>query len=97
MYDLTEYCDNYAKTFGSLWQYYRDETWSSTCVISNSTVEAKFQITDAKLYVLTVTLSTQDTAKLFEQLNSCLKRVINWNKYLSQNPVSTKSNFKLFG
>ena len=25
MYNLIEYCDNYAKTSGSLWQYYRDE------------------------------------------------------------------------
>ena len=24
MYDLIEYSDNYSKTFGSLWQYYRD-------------------------------------------------------------------------
>ena len=23
MYDLIEYSDNYSKTFGSLWQYYR--------------------------------------------------------------------------
>ena len=25
MYSLTEYSDNYSKTSGSLWQYYRDE------------------------------------------------------------------------
>ena len=25
MYNLIEYSDNYAKTSGSLWQYYRDE------------------------------------------------------------------------
>ena len=25
MYNLTEYRDNYSKTFGSLWQYCRDE------------------------------------------------------------------------
>ena len=25
MYDLIEYNDNYSKTSGSLWQYYRDE------------------------------------------------------------------------
>ena len=24
MYNLIEYCDNYSKTFGSLWQYYKD-------------------------------------------------------------------------
>ena len=25
MYNLTEYSDNYLKTSGSLWQYYKDE------------------------------------------------------------------------
>ena len=38
--------------------------WSSTCVITNSTDEGKFEITDTKLYVPVVTLSTQDNAKL---------------------------------
>ena len=31
-----------------------------------------------------VTLSTPDNAKLLQQLKSGLKRVINWNKYLSK-------------
>ena len=39
-------------------------TWSSTCVITNSTGEGKFEITDTKLFVPVVTLSTQDNAKL---------------------------------
>ena len=25
MYNLIEYCENYSKTFASLWQYYKDE------------------------------------------------------------------------
>ena len=143
MYNSIEYSDIYAKTSGSLWQYYRDEpnnnlensksfkskikitgrtlaggnekdveimvplkhlsnfwrtlelflincevslilTWSSTCVISNSTGEAKFEATDTKLYVPVITLSTKDNAKLLKQSNSGFKRVINWNKYLSK-------------
>ena len=107
MYDLIEYSDNYAKTIGSLWQYFRDEpddniedfesfkskikitgktpdddnekdveimiplkylinfwrtlemplisyevnlilTWSSTCVITDSTGAGTFEITDTK-------------------------------------------------
>ena len=110
MYNLIEYIDNYAKTSGSLWQYYRDEpddnladsesfeskikiagknpnngnqkdveimvplkylsnfsrtlemplincevsltlTWSRNCVITNSTGEGKFEISDTNLYV----------------------------------------------
>ena len=59
-------------------------TWSSTCVIANTTGAGSFAITDTKLYVPVVTLSTQDNAKLLEQLKSGFKRVINWNKYLSK-------------
>ena len=40
-------------------------TRSSTCVITNSTVEAIFTVTETKLYVPVVTLSTQDNANYF--------------------------------
>ena len=59
-------------------------TSSSTCVITSSTGEGKFEITDTKLHVPVVTLSTQDNAKLLQQLKSGFKRVVNWNKYLSK-------------
>ena len=143
LYNLLGYSDNYAKTFGGLWQYYRDEpndnledsesfkskikitgktpnddnekdveimvplkylsnfwrtlemplincevnlilTWSSTCVITNSTDAGTFAITDTKCYVPVITLSTQDNSKLLQQLKSVFKRVVNWNKYLSK-------------
>ena len=117
MYNLIEYSDNYFKTSGSLWQYYKDDandniensesfknkikitgktpnygntkdveiivplkhlsnfwrtlemllincevnlilTWSPTCVISSATGETKFKITETKLYIPVVTLST---------------------------------------
>ena len=58
-------------------------TWSKDCVITNSTGEGKFQISETKLYVPIVTLSTQDHAKLLQQLKSRFKRTINWNKYQS--------------
>ena len=37
-------------------------TWSPKCVISSATGETKLTITETKLYVLVVTLSTQDNA-----------------------------------
>ena len=43
--------------------------------------ELIFTITDTKLYVALVILSTQDNAKLLEQLQSGFKRTINWNSY----------------
>ena len=62
-------------------------TWSPTNVISSANGETKFKITETKFYVRVVFLSTQDNAKLlqqFQQLKSCLKRTINWNKYESK-------------
>ena len=59
-------------------------TWSVVCVLSNDTKVTTFAITDTKLYVLLLTLSTQDSAKLLPQLKSGFKRTINWNKYQSK-------------
>ena len=56
-------------------------TWSRDCVISSATGEKKFAITETKIYGPFVTLSTQDNAKLLQQLKSCFKRAIDWNKY----------------
>ena len=56
-------------------------TWSEDCVISFLTGATKLKITDTKLYVPVVTLSTQGNAKLLQQLKSGFKRTINWNKY----------------
>ena len=62
-------------------------TWSTNCLIVSTNVanqNATFAITDTKLYVSVVSLSTQNNSKLLQQLKSGFKRVINWNKYLSK-------------
>ena len=56
---------------------------SKNCVITNSEGEGKFVITDTNLYVPVVTLPTQDSAKLPQQLFNGFKRIMNWNKYES--------------
>ena len=55
-------------------------TWSRDCVFTDSAGAGKYAITETKLYVPVVTLSTQDNAKLLQQLKSGFKRAINWNK-----------------
>ena len=58
-------------------------TWSSTCVLVATGVQnqsATFAITT----ITTMTLSTLENTKFFQQLESGFKRVINWNKYLSK-------------
>ena len=130
MYNLIEYSDNYSKTSGSLWQYYKDDpndnitqsesfkskikitgktpaagntkdveiivplkylsnfwrtlemplinceinlilTWSNRCFIIDYLIDSQettFTIADTRLNVPVVTFSTQDNAKLIEQL-----------------------------
>ena len=71
-------------------------TWSANCVIVSTNVanqNATFAITNTKLYVPVVTLSTQDNAKLLRQLKSGFKRVINWNEYLSKPELLAQKSF----
>ena len=51
-------------------------TWSKDCVITNSEGKGKFAITETKLHVPVVTLSTQDNAKLLQQLGSKRNQVL---------------------
>ena len=55
-------------------------TSSEGFVISSATGETKFKMTDTKLFVLVVTVSSQDNAKRLEQLKSGSKSTTNWNK-----------------
>ena len=57
-----------------------------------SPTNATFQITDTKLYVPVVTLSTENDKKLLEQLRTGFKRTIKWNKYMSEMTNQTKNN-----
>ena len=80
-------------------------TWSKNCVLNDMTTRnaegnnpaiaaptnATFEITDAKLYVLVVTLSTQDDNKLSVQLKAGFQRTIKWNKYRSEMSNQTKN------
>ena len=66
--------------------------WPSTCVITNSTGAGTFAITNTKLYIPVVTLSSQDNPKLLQQLKSGFKRTITWNKYQSEPKIYTQKN-----
>ena len=62
-------------------------TWSANCVLVYTGLGnqgAIFTITETKLYVPVITLSTQDNAKLLTQIKSGFKRIINWYKYVSK-------------
>ena len=58
----------------------------------NNPTNATLKMTDTKLYVPVVALSTENDKKLLEQLRTGFKRTINWNKYRSQMTNQTKNN-----
>ena len=64
------------------------------CVVSSAAdyQATTFPITDTKLYVPVVYLSTQDNAKLLQQLKSEFKLTINWNKDQSKTTTQNAPN-----
>ena len=60
---------------------YLELNWIEDCILSSAGNSAKFEITDAKLHVPIVTLSTKDSANLTKQLNEGFKRSVYWNSY----------------
>ena len=58
----------------------------------NSRTDAKFEISDCKLYVPVATLSAENDNKLLEQLKSGFRRSIKWNKYISQISNQNENN-----
>ena len=60
---------------------YLELNWIEDCILSSAGDSAKFAITDAKLHVPIVTLSTKDSANLAKQLNERFKRSVYWNSY----------------
>ena len=63
-------------------------TWHKDCMISIVNAAAgqvvSFMITNTKLYVPVVTLSTKDNNNLTKQLTYDFKRTIYWNQYVSK-------------
>ena len=69
-------------------------TWSANCFLVAGTAANQvltFAVTDTKLYVLIVPLSTQRNAKLLQQFKSGFKHLINWNKYRSKATIHRKN------
>ena len=62
-------------------------------VFSSAIGKTEFAITDTKLYVPVVTLSTEDNIKLLKRLECGFKRTINWNKYESKLTEQTKNRY----
>ena len=59
---------------------YLELNWIEDYILCNTGDSAEFAITDTKLHVPIVTLSTKDSANLIKQLNEGFKRSV-WNSY----------------
>ena len=55
--------------------------WIVDCILSSAGDSANFKITDAKLHVPIVTLSTKDNVNLTRQLSNGFKRSVYWKSY----------------
>ena len=64
---------------------------NATAAVNNPS-NVTFKITDTKLYVSVITLSTKDDNNFLEQLKSGFRRTIKWNKYRSEMTNQTKTN-----
>ena len=51
-------------------------TWIESCVLRSAGNSATFKITDTKLYIFIVTLSTKDNVKLVKRLCDGFKRSV---------------------
>ena len=69
-----------------------DPNANTTVLKIRAPTSATFEITDTKLHVPVVTLSTEDANKLLEQLKKGFKITIKWNKYRSEMSHQTKTN-----
>ena len=71
-------------------------TWSASCFITSLTAANQattFAITDTILYVPAVTLSTDDNAKLLQQLKLGFRRAIIWNKFQLKATIRMRSQY----
>ena len=63
------------------YKVYLELNWIEDCILSSARSSPKFAITDGKLHVPIVTLSTKDSENLAKQLNEGFKRSVYWNSY----------------
>ena len=55
-----------------------------------------FALTDTKLYVPAVTISSPDNAKLLQKLKPGCKRTVKWNNYQSKATLQRQNQYLVF-
>ena len=70
--------------------------WIEDCILSSAGNSAKFEITDAKLHVPIVTLSTKDSVNLTKQLSEGFKRSVYWNNYQTKPAIVIEKGTNIY-
>ena len=75
---------------------YLELNWIEDCILSSAGNSAKFEITDAKLHVPIVTLSTKDSVNLTKQLSEGFKRSVYWNNYQTKPAIVIEKGTNIY-
>ena len=66
--------------------------WIEDLILSGAGDSAKFKITDAKLNVSIVTLSTKNNVNLTKQISHGFKRSVYWKNYQANSGINQGTN-----
>ena len=76
---------------------YMELNWTKYSVLCNQNQNSIFQITKSELYILVVTLNTENNNKLSELLSKGFERTIAWNEYKSKlERITITQNYNMF-
>ena len=70
--------------------------WIEDSILSSDGNSAKLKITDTKLHVPIVTLSTTDNVNLTKQLSNGFKRSVYWNGYQTNPAIVIKKGKNMY-
>ena len=70
--------------------------WIEGCILSSAGDSGKFEITDVKLHVPIVPLSTKDSANLRKQLREGFKRSVYWNNYQVKSAIVIEKGTNIY-
>ena len=103
IYNLIEYCDNYSKTSGGLWQYYKDD--SNDNITQSESFESKIKITgktppagntkDAEIIVPLKNLSNFWKTLEMSLINCEVNLILTWSKDCVISSATGETKFKI--
>ena len=103
MYNLIEYSDNYSKTFGSLWQYYKDdphdnitqsESFKSKIIITRKT-PVDVNTKDFEIIVPLKYFSNSWRTLAMQLINREVNLILTWSPNCAISPEIGETKFRI--